>query len=115
MDKFNLQIESEIFRKIFEGKAEYLILLNNAKNSQLKQGNIITLVDQNDGENFDVRFCEFYYFNTIKELFYMINKEKCGYSPTTNVDIIEDKYVKMFNDEKIDKYGVVAVKVSKIN
>ena len=114
MDNFSINIENEVFEKINDGLAEYVILLNNTKNKQLKEGNFITLVNEVGGKTFNVKITALYFFDSIKDLFAMVGKTQCGYSASTNVDLIEDKYTKMFNDEKIVKYGVIAAKIEKI-
>ena len=114
MENFSVNIESDIFDKISDGVAEYVILLNNTKNKELKEGNIINLLNNENGNSFDVKITALYYFDNVKDLFTMIDKLKCGYQQSASVDLIEDKYTKMFNDEKIVKYGVIAVKFEKI-
>lgn len=110
MDKYSIAVESELFKEILVGNAEYVIQLNDYKSNQFKVGNIIKLVDKSEGSEIDAKIENFFYFKNFKDLFSMINKEKFGYGKTANIDIIEDNYVKNFTDEKIEKYGIVAIK-----
>ena len=114
MDKFSVKIESKLYERVNQKQANYIILLDNAKNQNLKNGNILTISDSVTGDNFDAKIDTMLYFESVKDIFSMVSKERFGYSASANVDYIEDYYVKLFKDEKITKYGVIAVKVEKL-
>lgn len=114
MDQYNIVIFGDIFQKIQNDQANYIILLNNSKNKQIKSGNILTLENIDDESKMNVKVNDLLYFETIKDLFMMVNKDQCGYLAAANVDQIEDRYVKLFKDEKISEYGVIAAKIEKV-
>ena len=106
-DIYEVKVSEKIYDKILSGKCTYYIFVNDRKRLSYKEGNILTL--KNENNTLKVEIVNMLYFTTVKELLDMVGKEKCGFTSSQNVDIIEDYYYNNYNAADIDKFGLVAV------
>jgi len=106
-DIYEVIVKDKLFEKIKSGKCCNYIFLNDRKRLQYKIGNLLTFI--NNDNKITVTIENMFYFKTIKELLDMMGKEKFGYTPSQNSDIIEDSYYTSYKAEDIDKFGLVAI------
>ena len=103
-DIYVINIDSQIYEKITSGKCCYMALVNDKARQSYSVGNKLSFVC---GENtINVTVSDLLYFENVSDLINMIGKEKCGYPASASVSKIEDS---IYTD-KIEKYGLVAVK-----
>jgi len=106
-DIYEVLIDDKFFEKIINKKCCYYIFLNDRIRLQYKKGNILTFKCENNVVKVEIK--NMFYFNTIKELFDMMGKEKLGFTTKQNLDKIEDYYYVNYKPSDIENFGLVVV------
>ena len=110
-DIFEINLPNEFYDKVVSGKANYIVVLNDNKVKSFKEQNVLTLVNEHKQQTRAV-ISRMLQFDNIKDVISMLGKMKCGFGCRTNEDKIEDLYISLFSQEKILKFGLVAIEVN---
>ena len=113
-ETYVLKIDPKVFDRMLSGKCKYVALVNNRKIQRYVIGNYLTFIcdDKEQSKQIKVSVKNLLYFDTIKDLLEMVGKEKCGYTSGTSLDKIEDIYYATHSNDKIEKFGLVALEFS---
>lgn len=106
-DIYEVIVNDCLFEKIDLKKCERYCFINDRKRMQYKKGNILTF--KNNEKTLKAEILNMFYFDTIKDVFDMMGKEKLGFSANQNLDKIEDYYYTNYKASDIDKFGLVVV------
>lgn len=106
-DIFEIEVNEETYKRIIDGKCSFLVLLDNHKKKPYVEGNILTLVFED--QKIEVVVKNVLSFLTVKEMIDMVGKENCGFTKNMTIDKIEDKIALSIKPESIEKYGLEAV------
>ena len=113
MDKYEIEVLDDTFERIVCGSCEYMVFLSDKSHSQYKVGNILTINCGN--KSLQVTIDDLLYFDTIKDMISMLGKEKCGYKKSESIDFIEDSIVKTLNASRVEKFGLIATRISPLS
>ena len=109
-DIFEIVLTNDLFDKVEQGKTKYLVVLNDNKVKTFKEKNILTIKNEDD-KVFKATISRILQFEKVKDVIDMLGKTSCGFGCRTNLDKIEDFYTSLFSQEKILKFGLVALEV----
>lgn len=103
-----MHLKNEPFRKISDGRKTVELRLNDEKRQQVKAGDYIEFSRlDNPDEKITVEVTALHRFNSFRELYAEVPKEKMGYRPeeVPDPDHMDDFYPK----EKQLQYGVLGI------
>lgn len=110
-----MKLREKYFNMIKDGKKIYEIRLNDEKRQLIYVGDIIVFKKEpNLVEKIDTIVKDLIYFNSFKEMAKTLPLEKVGFLKESVKDVV-DIYHEFYTVEAEAKYGVVAIKVDKIN
>lgn len=103
-----MKLRNEPFRKISEGTKTVELRLNDEKRQKIKTGDYIEFSHlDNPDEKITVEVIALHNFNSFKELYAKIPKEKMGYRPEDFPD--PDHMDDFYSREKQEQYGVLGI------
>ena len=106
-DIYETIVDEKLFNKIYNGKCNHYIFINDRKRLQYKIGNILTF--KNADKVVKVEIFNMFFFTNVKDLLDMMGKEKFGFTIGQTTDKIEDSYYVNYKASDIEKFGLVAV------
>lgn len=106
-DLFEIEINEDTYKRILDGKCNFLVLLDDHKKKPYVEGNILTLIFEDN--KLEVVVKTVLSFLTVKEMIEMVGKENCGFAKNMTIDRIEDKIALSIKPESIEKFGLEAV------
>lgn len=110
-----MKLREKYFNMIKDGKKIYEIRLNDEKRQLIDVGDIIVFKKEpNLDEKIDTLVKDLIYFDTFKEMAKTLPLDKVGFLKESVEDVVAI-YHDFYTVEDETKYGVVAIKVEKIN
>ncbi len=111
----NMKLREKYFNMIKDGEKIYEIRLNDEKRQLIDVGDIIVFKKEpNLIEKIDTIVKDLIYFNSFKEMAKTLPLDKLGFSKES-VEEVVDIYHEFYTVVDEAKYGVLAIKVDKIN
>lgn len=107
-----MKLNSEPFEKINSGRKTIELRLNDEKQRKVRVGDFIEFSHIDTPElKIQARVTALHHFDSFKELFSELPKEKCGFRPD---DLIHDDYMdKFYSIEEQKKYGALGIEFRK--
>ena len=110
---YEMNLSNKYFKLLKEEKKEIEIRLNDEKRKDLKVGDKIIFIEENQRiEKLETAVIRLEYFRTFKELIDKYTVKEIASDSITKEELLEDLY-KFYPKGKERKYGVVAIKLKK--
>lgn len=111
--KYEMKLNNGPFKKIKDGTKTIELRLNDEKRQLLKEKDLIEFTNRETLEKMIVEIENLYYYSSFKELYKNFNKIEMGYEKD---DIADPKDMeKYYSKEEQEKYGVLGIKIKKLN
>lgn len=101
------------FEKISSGKKKYELRLNDEKRKLVKKGDLIVFTQTETQEEFVVKVKDVFRFADFRMLYAALPAKDIGYGENEKADPADMRIY--YDDETVEKCGVVAIKVEKID
>ena len=110
-----MNLKTPYFNKIKNGQKIYEIRLNDEKRQAIKSGDIIIFRNESAlQEELKTKVKDLIYFKSFNEMLEVLPADKIGFLNYNNCQI-EEIYHTIYSVENENKFGVVAIKLEKIN
>lgn len=100
------------FNKIKNKSKKIEMRLNDERRKNIKVDDIIEFSNIKTNEVIQVKVIALYTYTSFKELYEAFDKEMLGYDKNENADYKD--MLTYYNQEKIDKYGVLGIEIKLI-
>lgn len=115
MKKHEIAVRPEYYELIKNGVKIYEGRLNDEKRQLIEVGDIIEIKKEPERkEGFNVKVLDKLFFSTFIEMARSLPSKDLGFESDSPTEIA-NVYRKFYDEEKENRYGVVAIKLQKIN
>lgn len=101
------------FEKISSGRKKYELRLDDEKRKLVKKGDLIVFTQTETQEELAVKVADVLRFADFKALYAVLPADELGYGENEKADPADMRTY--YDDESVEKCGVVAIKVEKID
>jgi len=109
---YNLDLCDEPFKKIKDGSKIIEMRLNDEKRRLVEVGDYFLFTNEVSKEQMKVKVIDIFHFDSFVELYAHFDKSLLGYQSSEMAS--PDDMLKYYSKEKIEKYGVIGFKISKV-
>ncbi len=108
-----MKLQDEPFKKISDGTKTIEMRLYDEKRKKVKVGDLIEFTNVLNNEKLITRVINLYRYKDFDELYKNHDKVSIGYNEDEKASPCDMSMY--YSDEDIEKYGVVGIKIKKVN